>query len=67
MPVELEKTAVTGYGFARKMRDGRISADTFSERFAIEKGKARGGGTAPPGRKRTEKPCFFRETRGRMV
>ena len=49
MPVELEKTAVTGYGFARKMRDGRISAGTLSERSAVEKGGTRGGCAAPPG------------------
>ncbi|HIX40003.1 MAG TPA: hypothetical protein H9857_04280 [Candidatus Desulfovibrio intestinigallinarum] len=58
MPVELEKTAVTGYGFARKMRDGRISAGTFSERSAIEKGGTRGGCAAPPGPKRAEKRVF---------
>ena len=38
-----------------------------SERFANEKGGARGGGTAPPGPKRAEKTRFFRETTGRMV
>ena len=67
MPVELEKTAVTGYGFARKMRDGRISADTSSERSVFEKGGTRGGSAAPPGPKWAEKPRFFRETTGRMV
>ncbi|MDM8215351.1 hypothetical protein QUW15_04150 [Desulfovibrio piger] len=58
MPVELEKTAVTGYGFARKMRDGRISADTISERSVFEKGGTRGGCAAPPGPKRAEKRAF---------
>ena len=37
------------------------------ERFRFEKGKARGGGTAPPGPKRAEKPRFFRETTGRKL
>ena len=37
------------------------------EHVAIEKGKMRGGGTAPPGPNRAERPRFFRETTGRMV
>ena len=39
----------------------------FLERFNFEKCETRGGGTAPPGPKRAEKTCFFRETTGRMV
>ena len=37
------------------------------EQFNFEKGKTRGGSPAPPGPKRAEKLCFFRETAGRTV
>ena len=37
------------------------------ERFTSEKGETRGGGTAPPGPKRAEKPRFFRETTSRIL
>ena len=45
----------------------RSAAASCLEHFAFEKGKMRGGGTAPPDPKWAEKPRFFRETTGRMV
>lgn len=37
----------------------RSDAQSIHERFAIEKGRARGGGSAPPALNRAEKPRFF--------
>ena len=55
----------SGQGSTGRNRSGRRSARR--ERFLFEKGKTRGGGTAPPGPTQGKKTRFFCETPGCMV
>ena len=48
----------TGWTCAGSVRRGRPGLERI-ERFAFEKGKMRGGGTAPSGQNQAEKPRFF--------
>ena len=50
-----------------KLHRHGMQAGRMPERFAIEKGRTRGGSTAPPGQNWAEKPRVVRETTGRMV
>ena len=48
------------------LADGHVSLHLALEHVTIEKGRTRGGSTAPPGKKK-EKNRVFREATGRMA